>query len=64
MACSGTFHSPKKSLANARRVTGSSMHNRVRPPVPGNGSLLPMCPLRPMPRSSTSMPPARSIAAS
>ena len=51
MACVGTFHSPKKSLASARRVTGSSVHSRVRPLMPGNGSLLPICPLPPMPRS-------------
>ena len=52
------------ALAAARRVTGSSVQSRVRLLRTLNGSLKPMWPLLPMPSSTTSMPPARSIAAS
>ena len=51
MACVGTFSSLKKSLAASRRVTGSSVQTRVRLLGALNGSLKPMCPLRPMPSS-------------
>ena len=47
----GTFSSPKKSLAASRRVTRSSVIRRVRLSRPEPGSLKPMCPVRPMPRS-------------
>ena len=46
------------------RVTGSSVASRVRLFRGENGSLKPMCPLRPMPRSCRSMPPASWIACS
>ena len=54
----GTFSSPKKLLAASRRVTGSSVTRRVRLWRGEPGSLKPMWPVRPMPSTCKSMPPA------
>lgn len=53
----GTFHSPKKSLDASIRVTRSSVIRRVRESRGEPGSLKPMWPVRPMPRSWKSSPP-------
>jgi hypothetical protein len=63
-ASRGTLSSPKKSAEASRRVTASRWTTRVRLSSPDPGSLKPMCPVLPMPRSWKSMPPARSIACS
>ena len=64
IASFGTYCSPKKSAAASRRVTLSRCTRRVRLFTPEPGSLKPMCPVLPMPRSWKSMPPAARIAAS
>ncbi len=60
----GTYWSPKKSLAASSRVTRSSVISRVRLSGPLPGSLNPTCPVRPMPSSCRSIPPAAAIARS
>ena len=62
IASRGTLSSPKKSAAASCRVTRSSVTSRVRLSAPEPGSLNPMCPVRPMPRSWRSIPPAARIA--
>ncbi len=57
----GTYCSPKKSPAASRRVTRSSVISRVRLSRPLPGSLKPTCPVRPMPSSCRSSPPASRI---
>ncbi len=64
IASSGTFSSPKKSDAAVRRVIVSSATSRVRDSTLEPGSLKPMWPVWPMPRSWKSIPPARRIASS
>ena len=64
MARRGTFSIPKKSLAASMQVRRSSVIKRVWLSVPEPGSLKPMCPVRPMPRICTSIPPTESILAS
>ena len=54
----GTYCSPKKSLAASIRVTRSRVISRVRLSRAEPGSLKPMWPVRPMPRSWMSIPPA------
>ena len=64
IASRGTFSSPKKSAAASCRVTRSSVISRVRLSAPEPGSLNPMWPVRPMPSSWRSMPPASRMASS
>ena len=63
-ALRGTCSSPKKSLAASVIVMWSSVIKRVRELRPEPGSLKPMCPVRPMPKSCRSRPPAAFILAS
>ena len=60
-ASRGTLSSPKKSAAASFRVTVSSVTSRVRVAGPEPGSLKPMWPVRPMPRSCKSSPPTSAI---
>ena len=55
---------PPNSAAFSRRVTSCSLTRCVRAASSSPGSLNPMWPLAPMPRTWRSMPPAASIAAS
>ena len=64
IASRGTLSSPKKSAAASRRVTVSSVTSRVRESGGEPGSLKPICPLLPIPRSWKSMPPAWTMACS
>ena len=64
IASRGTCSSPKKSAAASRRVITSSWMRRVRLSAPEPGSLKPMWPVFPIPRSWKSIPPAARMAAS
>ena len=61
MAWLGTFSSPKKPAAASRRVMLSRVTMRVREVLGDPGSLKPMCPVRPMPSTWISTPPASRI---
>ena len=56
--------SPPNISAFWARVVGVSVLSRVRDISAESGSLKPMCPASPMPRSCRSMPPASVISRS